>query len=104
MSLLNRLIFGSKAEGFESFLRIPSSSSASSAPDPELARRVEAFRRQLTAWIGPGVPDLTLPDAPEPRRGRCVSCGEPAPEGWRCSLCLQAVYLALGMAPFEEGT
>lgn len=78
------------------------SSSPSSPLEPELARRVEAFRRQLAGWTGPGVPLLALPGAPEPRRGRCVSCGEPAPEGWRCALCLHAVHRALGMTPAEE--
>ncbi len=75
--------------------------------DPaELARRVSAFRRQVEAWVRsgrPGVPLLTLPDAPEPRLGRCISCGAPIPEGrWRCRLCRQAVYLALGMEPPDD--
>ncbi len=70
---------------------------------PELARRVAAFRQQVEAWALSGrlgVPLLTLPDAPAPQLGHCVSCGEPIPEGrWRCALCLQAVHLALGMEP-----
>lgn len=103
MSLLDRLIRGLKAEDVETFSRTPSSSSASSALDPELTRRVETFRAQLAAWPGPGVPLLTLPDAPEPRQGRCVSCGEEIPDGWRCALCLRSVYLALGITMPEEG-
>lgn len=79
----------------------PARRAAQSGGDPELARRVAAFRRQLEAWTPsgrPGVPLLTLPDAPTPLLRHCVSCGEPIPEDcWRCELCLRAVELALGL-------
>lgn len=79
------------------------SSSSSSPLEPALVRRVKAFWAQLALWTGPGmIPLLVLPGAPEPQRGRCVSCGDPAPDGWRCGLCLRAVYIALGMPRLIE--
>lgn len=104
MSLLEALIFGPGKGKTERFTRTPSSTSALSAPDPEVARRSAIFRRQVSEWTASGrlgVPLLTLPDAPTPQLGQCVSCGEPIPEGWRCGLCLQAVYLALRTEPPE---
>ncbi len=75
-------------------------------PSEELARRVAAFRAQIEAWAARsgriGVPLLVLPGAPEPRLGRCISCGQAIPEGWRCSVCLQAVYVALETPPPED--
>lgn len=72
--------------------------------DPELARRAEAFRRQLADWTSPSIPLLILPGAPEPRVGRCLSCGDEIAEGWRCALCLRAVYAALGVGrPWPSG-
>ncbi len=75
--------------------------------NPYLVPRVAAFRRQIEDWATSGrvgVPVLVLPGAPEPRLGRCISCGQEIPEGWRCFVCLQAVYLALGIAPPEEAS
>jgi hypothetical protein len=72
----------------------------------EQARRVAAFQAQLAAWQAAGrtgVPLLTLPDAPVPTRGHCVSCGTPIPEGhWRCRLCLEALAQALHFPPVPE--
>ena len=66
---------------------------------PEISRRAADFRGQVSAWVSSGragVPLLVLPDAPVPRLGRCVSCGEPiSKDQWRCRPCLLAVYLAL---------
>lgn len=99
MSLLKALIFGPGKGKTESFTQTSSSTSAPSAPDPEVARRSAIFRRQVSEWTASGrlgIPLLTLPDAPEPRLGRCVSCGEPiSEERWRCGLCLAAIDLAL---------
>lgn len=106
MSLLDALIWGSRPEGREGFSRAPSPSSPTSPPDPELARLVAAFRGQLEDWGRsgrPGVPILMLPEAPAPQGDQCVSCGKAIPDGrWRCSLCVQAVHLALGMESPEE--
>ncbi len=75
------------------------------AEEPELARRVVAFRRQVEEWVREGrlgVPLLTLPDAPAPRLRQCVSCGAgTSDECWRCSLCLRAVEIVLGL-PHSE--
>ena len=79
-----------------------------SVSDPEVARRLTAFRAQLDAWThlgGAGVPLLVLPDALVPRIGACVSCDAVISEGhWRCDLCRRAVELALGLQPAEEPT
>lgn len=66
-----------------------------------LADRVRVFQEQLQAWTGSGIPLLTLPGSPEPQQGRCVSCGVSITTGWRCPLCLEAVYRALGVTPPE---
>jgi hypothetical protein len=72
----------------------------------EQARRVGAFQAQRAAWIQAGrtgVPLLTLPDAPAPTRGHCVSCGTPIPEWhWRCAVCLEALAPVLGLPPSAE--
>jgi len=63
-------------------------------------RRVVAFRRQFEEWKlanRPGVPLLTLPDAPRPEIGRCVSCGETTRDEWRCTACLRALHVALSL-------
>lgn len=64
-----------------------------------LANRVRAFQEQVRAWTGSGIPLLTLPAAPEPQRGQCVSCGVSIATGWRCAVCMEAVCLALGVTP-----
>jgi len=60
-----------------------------------------AFQRQLNGWRALGrrdVPILTLEDVPEPQLGCCISCGQPARDGrWRCDLCREAAYVALGV-------
>ncbi len=75
--------------------------------DSELTRRVAAFRRLIEGWAHAGkagVPLIVLPDAPEPRLGSCISCGAPIQkDGWRCSLCLRAVEIVLGLPPSEAG-
>ena len=71
----------------------------------EVLRRAVAFRRQLKAWAAAGralVPVLTLPEAPPPRLGACISCGASIPNGWCCAPCLAAVYVALGAVPPSE--
>jgi hypothetical protein len=66
-------------------------------PVREILRRAVTFRAQIEDSLGgPVVPYLVLPGAPECRAGRCLSCGSPASSGWRCSLCLAAIYIALG--------
>ena len=61
---------------------------------PEVLRRVTLFRHQLEAWTGSGAPLLVLPNAPAPRSGACLSCGEPFPEGnWRCAPCREAAWI-----------
>ncbi len=101
MSLLDRLIWGSRPEKLENFSGSSSPASPLSPFSTELARRVAVFRGQLEDWIAArraAVPVLALPDAPEPRLGQCVSCGASIPEErWRCSFCLKAVYLVLGI-------
>lgn len=80
----------------------PSSSGQPQPADSGFAERVDAFRSQFRSWIGPGVPLLTLPGAPEPTAGHCVSCGVPIEKGWRCRPCLLAVYAALDVDLPEE--
>ena len=67
------------------------------------AHRVAAFRAQLADWAAAGrigAPLLTLPDAPAPQLGHCVSCGAPITDGpWRCATCLAALDLTLGLPP-----
>jgi tubulysin polyketide synthase-like protein len=68
---------------------------------PEVRRRAAAFRRQMDEWAASGrwaLPALVLPEAPEPRPKRCVSCGIEIGSGWRCGLCLAAIHVALKMA------
>ena len=77
--------------------RIPESA----ADDPELNRRIAAFRAQLDAWVQdlrPGVPVLALPGVTA-REGACVSCSTAMESGrrWRCDLCMRAVRRVLGM-------
>jgi hypothetical protein len=84
----------------------PVRDAASASLPPELARRVQAFCRQIVDWVEagrPGVPLLALPGGFESGVGRCVSCGEPASPGrWRCPLCYQAVALAIGFTVARE--
>jgi hypothetical protein len=63
----------------------------------EVLRRAKAFKQQIGEWAGSGhvVPLLTLPDAPEPKIGHCVSCGSQTDKAWRCSTCLAAIRVAL---------
>lgn len=61
----------------------------------EVLRRAAAFRNQIASSAGGPLPLLTLPAAPAPRCGACISCGVPITSGWRCAVCLIAVYLAL---------
>jgi hypothetical protein len=64
----------------------------------EVLRRAHAFRRQLDEWALSGrigLPTLLLSSAPEACAGQCVSCGDPIASGWRCPLCLGAIYVAL---------
>jgi len=71
----------------------------------DVFRRAQAFRWQIDEWTAsnrPGVPVLVLPESPEPKIGRCVSCGCPIAGGWRCGVCLEAVDVAL-TAPDLEG-
>jgi hypothetical protein len=72
----------------------------------EVLRRAEVFRRQAEAWAAAdrsGVPLLTLPEAPGPCVGACLSCGLALAEsGWRCGLCRHAVEIVLGVSPLEE--
>jgi hypothetical protein len=71
------------------------------ADDPEVARRVDAFRAQLAAWTAEdrlGVPLLALPDAPPIRAGACVGCGGVPVGTWRCAPCLRAVERVLGLS------
>jgi hypothetical protein len=72
----------------------------------ERVRRVAAFQAQLDGWTQArriGVPLLTLPDAPAPTLGHCVSCGMPIPEGrWRCALCREALAQVLGLTASPE--
>src|SRR5438552_1989352 len=73
-----------------------------------VARRVDAFRIQLTAWRAAGRaawPVFSLPDVPEPSPGAftCISCGagiRPPASGEirvaaRCRTCVEAVRLGL---------
>jgi hypothetical protein len=71
--------------------------------EDELARRVGAFRQQLTAWTASGrigAPVFGLPGVAV-LRGQWVGCGAPLPEGrpWRCALCVEAVEAVLGLRP-----
>lgn len=73
---------------------------------PEVTRRAKLFGKQIDAWIAAdriAVPLLLLPDAPEPTRGHCVSCGSTIEEGWRCEACLAAISVALGMTEGGAG-
>ena len=66
-------------------------------PVREILRRAVIFRAQIEDSMGgPIVPYLILPGVPECHVGQCLSCGSPATSGWRCSLCLVAIYIALG--------
>jgi hypothetical protein len=72
----------------------------------ELARRVAAFRQQLSEWTASGrvgAPVFGLPGVAVVL-GQCVGCGEPLAEGraWRCPLCVRAVELTLGLSSLEE--
>ena len=61
----------------------------------EVQERITAFEEGLLSWLEqarPGVPIFTLPDAPSPKAGACISCGDPIPTGWRCAPCLEAVH------------
>jgi hypothetical protein len=72
---------------------------------PEVAARVDIFRRQLDAWVADariGVPFLALPDV-HADGDQCQSCGAPlTPEPVsakvhaRCALCAEAADIALG--------
>jgi hypothetical protein len=71
----------------------------------DVFRRAQAFRRQIDEWAasnGPGVPVLVLPESPAPKLGRCISCGCPIADGWRCAVCLEAIHVALGLADTEN--
>lgn len=66
----------------------------------EVLGRAVSFRQQLDrAADWPRIPLLVLPEAPPPRLGACISCGKAIPAGWRCGICLAAVYVALGAVP-----
>jgi hypothetical protein len=67
----------------------------------EVLRRAKAFRRQIGEWAESGhsvVPLLTLPDAPGPKIGHCISCGSQTNDAGRCSTCLTAIRVALDRA------
>lgn len=68
----------------------------------EVADKIRIFRSQLRSWTGSGIPLLTLPGAPEPQAGHCISCGVTIEQGWRCRPCLLAVYSALDVDIPEE--
>ena len=57
--------------------------------------RIAEFEEVMLGWIEadrPGVPLLTLPDAPLAKAGMCLSCGTAIePWRWRCEPCLEAV-------------
>jgi hypothetical protein len=68
-------------------------------------RRAQSFRRQVDDWTAAGrwaVPVLVLPGSPVAKIGHCVSCGCSIGVGWRCSPCLDAVHVALGLADQPE--
>jgi hypothetical protein len=95
-----------KAEVLALITADPPATSLAEDAKVALEIRVCAFRRQIEIWKAdrrPGVPLLTLPDAPLPAAGRCISCGKSASDGWRCSACLVALGIALdaSSAPTE---
>jgi hypothetical protein len=59
----------------------------------------EVFKEQIDTWRRAGhlaLPALTLPAAPEPTAGRCLSCGDQiARARWRYEVCRDAVDLVL---------
>jgi hypothetical protein len=68
----------------------------------EVLLRAQAFREQLRT------PDmsllLVLPDMPPVGTDQCISCGVPIPCGFRCEVCLVAVWIALGLMPEDLGS
>jgi hypothetical protein len=63
----------------------------------EVLRRAAAFHQQVQDSAGTHViPYLVLPGAPPSSLESCISCGVPIASGWRCPVCLVAVYIALG--------
>jgi len=64
----------------------------------QLLHRAGAFRR-LATQRGPEIPWMILPGSPKPAPDRCVSCGNSLEDGSRCSGCVFALELALGLRP-----
>ncbi len=74
-------------------------------PAQEILHRARIFRRQIDEWGSSGrlaLPVLTLPEAPDIGRGRCVSCGIMT-ASWRCATCLAAIYAAFDLSGSERG-
>lgn len=60
--------------------------------------RAQAFEEQMLGWLEEarlGVPVLTLLEPQDIRAGRCISCGDPIPTGWRCDPCCEAIATVL---------
>lgn len=71
--------------------------------DPEVLRRVEAFRERLKhhpRWR----PFMCLPDV-KPEPGHCLSCGGELPQGReiRCDTCILAARIVLQVRPGGSG-
>ena len=64
-------------------------------------RRAQVFGQQIKTWGESGrfgFPVLVLPGAPAPKADQCISCGAAIADGWRCTICLEAVHIALTLA------
>ncbi len=82
----------------------PRSDAPENPMTPEIYRRAAIFQRQMVEWTSSGrwaVPVLAISEAPTIHPGLCVSCGTQIGSGWRCEMCLTAIYIALDMQGSE---